>query len=377
MTVIDLSEEAPPDETPPVEEPIRVRKIERHEVMIFLGAAAGSLALVWLLYERLTPASGGFGFAVCWYLMFLVFVWAIAREQLDRVRARDYIARVLVWSAGLIVIVPLLLIVVYVVARGFHALRVNFFTEDERFVGPLSKASEGGGKAAIVGTLQQVGIAVLCSVPLGVLTAIFLNEVGGPLARPVRTIVDAMSAVPSIVAGLFIFAAVILTFNLTYSGFAASLALTVLMLPTVTRTTEVVLRLVPGGLREAGLALGATDWRTTRDVVIPTARSGVATAVVLGIARVIGETAPLILTAFGASTVNANPFHGPQSALPLFVYQSVQLPQAGEVQRGWTGALVLLIIVLGLFVIARMLGGRGPGHVGRFRRRQLARRGLA
>ena len=169
---------------------------------------------------------------------------------------------------------------------------------------------------------------------------------------PVRMIVDAMSAIPSIVAGLFVFAAFILALGGQLSGFAASLALSVLMLPTVTRTTEVVLRLVPGGLREAGLALGATEWKTTRYVVLPTARSGIVTAVILGVARVIGETAPLLLTTLGATAMNVNPFEGKQSALPLYVYRLFQLPQEVAIQRAWTGALVLLMLVLVLFVTA-------------------------
>ena len=150
-----------------------------------------------------------------------------------------------------------------------------------------------------------------------------------------------------------------------------------LFLPTVTRTAEVVLRLVPGGLREASLALGGTDWRTTSTVVLPTSRSGLATAVILGIARVIGETAPLILTVGGAFVVNTNPFGGKQDALPFFVFRLVRFPQEAQIQRAWTGALVLLILVLVLFVTARMLGGRGPDHISKFKRKRLQKKGLA
>lgn len=286
-------------------------------------------------------------------------------------------ARAVFWSVGLLLVVPMLAIAAYTVAKGVAALTPNFFLEDQSRVGPLSPSSVGGASQAIVGTLEQVGLATLISVPLGILVAVFLNEVGGPVARPVRMIVDAMSAIPSIVAGLFIFAAFILALGGQLSGFAAALALSVLMLPTVTRTTEVVLRLVPGGLREAGLALGATEWSTTRHVVLPTARSGIVTAVILGVARVIGETAPLLLTTLGATAMNANPFSGKQSALPLYVYRLFQLPQEVAIQRAWTGALVLLLLVLVLFVTARIIGGRGPGHISRLRRIRLAREGLA
>lgn len=380
MTTIELKPDTRPSrDTEPTEpEPrLRIRATQPEDLLIVGATALGALALTWLVYERLTPAAGGLGFVICWYALFLLMSWFVAREQLGPVRARDFVARIVIWSAGLGLLAPLTLVAIYTIGKGYHALRLSFFTEDQSFVGPLSPATDGGGSHAIVGTLQQVGLAVLMSVPLGVLTAVFLNEVGGRLARPVRMIVDAMSAIPSIVAGLFIFAAVILVLHQQQSGFAAALALSVLMLPTVTRTTELVLRLVPGGLREASLALGGTEWRTTRLVVLPTARSGIATAVILGIARVVGETAPLLLTAFGASAMNTDPFDGKQSALPLFVYRLFQLPQPAEVQRAWTGALVLLALVLVLFVTARIIGGRGPGHIGRLRRRRLARRGLA
>jgi phosphate transport system permease protein len=269
------------------------------------------------------------------------------------------------------------IIVGYTVARGYHALRPQFFVQDQSHVGPLSPATEGGGSAAITGSLEMVGIATLLSVPLGVATAVFLSEVGGRLARPVRTIVDAMSAIPSIVAGLFIYAAFIIALHQTQTGFAAALALAVLMLPTVTRTAEVVLRLVPGGLREASQALGGGEWATLRRIILPTARTGLLTAVILGVARIVGETAPLILTALGNRSFNANPTKGKQDALPLFVYRLIRLSKPASIERAWTGAFVLLGIVLVLFIVARLIGGRGPGHISRFRRIRLARKGLA
>jgi phosphate transport system permease protein len=169
----------------------------------------------------------------------------------------------------------------------------------------------------------------------------------------VRTLVDAMSGVPSIVAGLFIYTALIRSAGWGFSGFAAALALSVLMLPTVTRACEVVLRLVPSGLREAAYALGAPRWRVVLQVVLPTARSGVSTAGILGMARSVGETAPLILTAFGASILNTNAFSGPQSSLPLFIWQNVRNSDPGQVRRGQAGALALVALVLVLFVLAR------------------------
>ena len=356
---------------------IRPRAFRRSDAVDLVGAAVGSFCLTWLIYERLTPLSGLLGFCVSWYAVFLTTFWLIARERVGELQARDRLVGVVVATVGLGMLIPLGIIVGYTVARGYHALRPQFFVQDQSHVGPLSPATQGGGSAAITGSLEMVGIATLLSVPLGVATAVFLSEVGGRLARPVRTIVDAMSAIPSIVAGLFIYAAFIIALHQNQTGFAAALALAVLMLPTVTRTAEVVLRLVPGGLREASQALGGGEWATLRRIILPTARTGLLTAVILGVARIVGETAPLILTALGNTSFNANPTKGKQDALPLFVYRLVRLSQPASIERAWTGAFVLLGIVLVLFIVARLIGGRGPGHISRFRRIRLARKGLA
>jgi phosphate transport system permease protein len=363
---------------PAASERIRVRAFGPSDAGELTVCFLAALALVWLVYERLTPLSGALGFWVCTYVAFLAIAGFVAREQHGAVVARDQVVRIVVWSGAVGVIVPLISIVVTVVSHGVHALGLHFFTQDGSLVGPLDPASKGGASDAIVGTLEQVGIALLISVPLGVSTAVFLNEIGGRLARPVRTIVDAMSAIPSIVAGLFIFIAVIEEMGYHTGGFAGALALSVLMLPTVTRTSELVLRLVPNGLREASLALGSTEWRTTRHVVLPTSRSGLVTAVLLGVARVVGEAAPLLFTLGSAHVFNGNPFSRPQNGLPLLIWnQYFLLSQKYSVQRAWNAALVLLGIVFVLFVLARVAGGRKVGHIGRVRRFRLARKGLA
>jgi phosphate transport system permease protein len=364
-------------DTPDIESKIRIRTIETIDVTVMIGSAISAFALSQLLYETILPLSGALGFLLTCYMFFIFISWIAVREIRGTVRAKDHLARVAVWTGASMAIIPLVLVVLYVIGKGYHSLRPQFFSQDQRYVGALSDSTEGGGAHAIIGTLQQVGIASLIAVPLGITTAVYMNEVKGRLAKPLRTVVDAMSAVPSIVAGLFIYAAWILALGNQQTGLAGSLALSVLFLPTVTRTAEVVLRLVPGGLREASLALGGTEWRTTSRVVLPTSRSGLVTAVILGVARVIGETAPLILTVGGAFIMNWNPLAGKQDSLPFFVFRLIRFPQEAQIARAWTGALVLLILVLVLFVIARAIGGRGPDNISRLKKRRLKRKGLA
>lgn len=273
--------------------------------------------------------------------------------------AKDLIATVLVTMAGLCTVVPLILIVVYVVTKGLGGITTAFFTETLESVGPADPATVGGAKHAIIGTVQQVGLATVLATPLGLLTAIHLTESRGRLARVTRVLVDAMSGIPSIVAGLFIFTMFVLEFDQGFSGLAAAMALAVLMLPTVARTAEEVIKLVPDGLREASLALGAPQWRTVTKIVLPAARSGLVTATILGVSRIAGETAPLLMTAFGSDSVNTNPLEGPQSSLPLFAFQRVRAALPTQIARGWAGALVLIVLVLSLFTIARAVAARG------------------
>jgi phosphate transport system permease protein len=350
----------------PTDEPTRPGAFGLPDTLVLLGSVAASFAVMWLFFFRLAPLSGVAGFCICWYLVFLAVYWFAVRELDGPVLAGDRVMGVVATTAALLLVVPLTLILGYVVIKGIGALRITFFTQTSEFVGPATPATEGGAAQAVVGTLEQVGLAVLMAVPLGFLCAIFLNEIGGPLRRPVRVLVDAMSGVPTIVAGLFIYAVWVLHFG--FSGFAAALAISISMLPVITRTSEEVLRLVPTGLREASLALGTGEWRTVWGVVLPTARSGLITAVILGIARAIGETAPLIMTAFGSSLMNANPFSGAQSALPLYIYKQITLSSAANVQaRAWTASLVLMLLVLTLFSIARFIGSRAA-RAGRLRR---------
>jgi phosphate transport system permease protein len=216
--------------------------------------------------------------------------------------------------------------------------------------------SQGGLLHSLIGTLYLIVLATVISLPLALLTALYLTEIKGRAAGVIQFLVQAMSGVPSIVAGVFIYAALLLTTSLHGSTIMGALPLAILMIPTVTRTAQEVLLLVPQDLREAGVALGATQWKTVATIVIPAARSGLITAVILGIARIAGETAPLLFTLGVSDKINWNPFYGGQSALPYYVWSGLGLGSPEAIQRAWTGILVLLIIVLILFTTARVFG---------------------
>jgi phosphate transport system permease protein len=340
----------------PPDRPIRPGAVRRSDVGVLLGSLLASLALVWLPYQELAPFSGTLGFVIFWFLAFVLIYWLAERELEGPLIAADRTVALVIGSVAVGLLIPLVTILAYVASKGYSGVTTHFFTQDQASVGPTSAVTAGGGEHAVIGTLEQVGLAIVLCVPVGIATAVYMNEVGGRMVRWVRMFVNAMSGVPSIVAGLFIYAVWIVQLHHTFSGFAASLAISILMLPTVTRTAEEVLRLVPDGLREASLALGSPEWRTTWSVVLPTAAGGLVTAVILGVARAVGETAPLIMTAFGSNSVNRTPFSDPQQSLPLFAWQEYLLQLPGPLARAWTAAFVLLALVLVLFTIARVVG---------------------
>jgi len=302
--------------------------------------------------------------AVLGLLFYLAGLQFAAGRVEGRRAARNRMWKTLIYSACVLAILPLASVVWTLLSKGVERLDADCFLPSMNNIG--ARDPNGGAYHAIVGTLQQVGIATLLAVPLGVLGAIYLVEYGrGRFALAVRFFVDVMTGIPSIVAGLFILAFWVLIvspwFNNgqpRYSGFAAALALTVLMLPTIVRSTEEMLRLVPDPLREGAYALGVPKWKTIVKVVMPTALPGIVTGIMLAVARAAGETAPVLLVAGGAAAINLNPFGGNQSSLSLFVFQ-----QAGDASRyaparAWTAALTLVALVLILTIAAKLLARR-------------------
>ena len=257
--------------------------------------------------------------------------------------------------AAFVVMVPLALIVWHLLAKGLPALSLGFFVHLPKPVG-----EPGGGMAnAIVGTLILVGIATLIAVPVGVGAGVWLAEFGrGRLAAAVRYTADVMSGVPSIVVGVAVYGLVVVPMG-RFSALAGGVALALLMLPTIIRSTEEVVRLVPRSYREAALALGAPHWRTTQDVVIPAASAGIVTSCLLALARASGETAPLLFTALGNRFWSLR-VDQPMASLPVFIYDYARAPYDDWNRQAWTGALVLLMLVTLLSALVRLTTRRGP-----------------
>ncbi|MER7071994.1 phosphate ABC transporter permease PstA [Terrabacter sp. NPDC000476] len=274
--------------------------------------------------------------------------------------AKDVLARVVMWSAFALAMVPLVWILGTVVAKGAHMLTTStWWTGNQRNVN--SDDFGGGARHAIEGTLTMVGFTALIAVPIGILTAVYLVEYGrGRLAKAISFTVDILSGVPSIVAALFIYAVWVTTFGIGRSGFAASLALVLLMIPVVVRSTEEMLKLVPNELREAAYALGVPKWVTVVKVVLRTAFSGIVTGVLLGIARVMGETAPLLILAPYTKNFQRDLFNGNFPTLPMMINQDrgdFALSTAAE--RMWGAALTLILLVLLLNLIGRVIAHYG------------------
>jgi phosphate transport system permease protein len=328
---------------------------ERAEVTgIILLALFISISLV-----QVTPLKGKIAYVGAFALIYLVLDYSIVRFESGKQAGIDAFFRGVVTMAVGVVLLPVASILWSVVSRGYKGLHWSLFTTDMHSTAFTDETITSGGLLhAIIGSILIVTAALFISVPIGVLTAIYMTEIKGRFARPIKFLVQSMSGVPSIVAGLFILASVVYPLTKSYSAYEGSLALAILMIPTIARTAEEVLLLIPNDLRESGVALGGTQWRTVQQIVIPAARSGLVTSLILGVARVAGETAPIVLLTGGGDTTHWNIFSGPMGTLPFYIWRAFGAGTDASITRAWAGILVLLTIVLILFGLARFLSGK-------------------
>jgi phosphate transport system permease protein len=274
-------------------------------------------------------------------------------------RRKDRIARGAVLACTVLALIPLLLIVYYLLSKGLSSWSWDFFTTDPTGNTFFKSSSIGGIKSALLGTIEIVALASLIAVPIGIAIAVWLVEYGRSswFANLVRFFVDVLTGVPSILFGLFIYIVLIIGTGSTYAGYKGSLALSLLMLPVVIRSAEVILLLVPGALRESALALGAPRWRVIFSIVLPTALPGMVTGVLLAIARAAGETAPLLFTAAATKKTNFN-LGQFMNSLPVQIYNDVTSPTTAVVNRAWGAALTLVVLIFLLNLIARLISRR-------------------
>lgn len=329
------------------------RKDQISNLLTFIGVVIATYLIV-----LITPLRGKLGYFVTFFILLLAVNAIQGGFKFGYAAAKDALVKTLVAFGAVVTIIPIASILLTVILKGYKGLKPNLFTQDMSLATPTDPLTNGGVIHAITGTLTLVALALVMSVPLGILTALYLTEIKGKFAKPIRFLVQAMSGVPSIVAGLFILSAVLYPITKGYSGFMGALALTILMTPTIARTSEEVLNLIPNDLREAGTALGGTQWRTVAMIVLPAARSGLITAMILGVARIAGETAPLLLLTGGGDKVNPNPFNGSIGSLPYYIWKSFSAGSPEAITRAWAGLLVLITLVLILFITARFLSTR-------------------
>ena len=262
----------------------------------------------------------------------------------------DKAMTVLAYLCTLAAIVPLALVLIYVAIKGLSAWSPQFFTGLPQLFG-----NGGGISNAIIGTGIIVGLASLMGIPFGIMAGIYLAEYGdNRLGGFIRFTADVMTGIPSIVVGIFAYGLLVTSLG-GFNAFAGAFSLAILMVPIITRTTEEIIRLVPDSIREAALALGAPRWKTILRVVVPTAFGGIITGILLAVARVAGETAPLILTILGSNFLNTKVFQGPMAALPLQIYNFARSPYEGVIAAAWGASLVLVLMIVILSLAARLI----------------------
>lgn len=337
--------------------PWKASKRERGlDMSIFLVAIMSSYGVV-----ALTLLKGKLAYFVIFFIAYAALTSVFKATQRGSAAAKDALVNSLVAIGAIVTVIPVASIMATLLAKGLPGISFGLFTHDMALATPTDPLSNGGLLHAITGTLILVTVAMIISVPIGILTALYLTEIKGRFTGPIRFLVQAMSGVPSIVAGLFILSAILYPITKAYSGLMGSLSLTILMIPTIARTSQEVLNLIPNELREAGTALGGTQWRTVAMIVLPAAKSGLVTAIILGVARIAGETAPILLLTGGGDRVNPNAFNGPMGSLPYYIWKSFNAGSPEAITRAWAGLLVLVGLVLILFTLARFLGSRKAG----------------
>ena len=348
----------PPTPTPPTPTRssmhLKTPSLPRWAPLLVVAIAVAASGMLGLLLGW-----GPVGIAVVAVVLYLVGVPLWSRLVEDGRRAKDRMMTGLVWTAFVLALIPLVTLIWKVVVEGLPQINAEFLTYSMRNV---IGDQQGGIYHAIMGTLLVTAWAAIISIPVGIFCAIYLVEYGSRsrMARWITFLVDVMTGIPSIVAGLFAYALFVLFFGEgVRMGFGGSVALSLLMIPIVVRSTEEMLKLVPDELREASYALGVPKWRTVSKVVLPTAMSGIITGVTLAVARIIGETAPLLIIAGKTDGLNMNMFSEPVTTLPVFIYFSYTQPglppEAGQA-RAWGAALVLIVIVMALNLGARAIG---------------------
>jgi phosphate transport system permease protein len=335
--------------------PRTIRAFTPDDWFSFVGALLSSFAVVEIGYLHLLDLSGMLGFGIIWYMVFLVIYGTLVSVSNPRPIVVERLVTVTLYLAAAIVMIALGSTIVFTFVKGWNALtHLNFYTHDMSGISPTAPLTQGGIYHALVGTVVEVGVAVLISVPLGIGTAVYMTEIDGRLSRLVRTVIEAMTALPEILAALFVYAFLVIGVGLPKAGLAVSVAMAVTMVPITARAGEVALRVVPSGLREASNALGATHWKTVRKVVLPAARAGLATAIILSVARAIGETAvPLILS--GASSFTTYDPMQVMNSLPLLIYTGYTTHEPLALTRAFGAASVLLTMVLILFIVIRLV----------------------
>ena len=338
-------------------QPTKPWKASKKDRLIDFSIFAGSLLASYLIVE-VTPMKGKLALFAVFFLVYMLLTAALKGLQRGSAAAKDALVNSVVAIGAIVTVIPIASILFTVLQKGLPGIKLNIFTHDMSMATPTDPLSNGGLLHAITGTLTLVALALIMSVPIGILTALYLTEIKGRFTGPIRFLVQAMSGVPSIVAGLFILSAILYPITKSYSGFMGALALSILMIPTIARTSEEVLNLIPNDLREAGVALGGTQWRTVAMIVLPAAKSGLITAVILGVARIAGETAPILLLTGGGDKINPNAFNGPMGSLPYYIWKSFNAGSPEALTRAWAGLLVLVGLVLILFTSARYLGSR-------------------